>query len=511
MKNMLKILLSRVGIVSLIIFIELSLLIFIIINFKNYFAFFYGLCVLLNLVCVFFILNSNSNPGYKIAWIVPIMLFPVFGWLFYFIFGSAFAQNKVYKRFFPITDSLKNHLFQDPTIVDRIFEEDRSASNQMKYISDYAHCPFYENTTTKYLNLGERKLECVLNELRKAKHYIFLEYFIIQEGKMWDSILSILKEKVAEGVDVRVIYDAFGCLLLLPPNYNKQLESMGIKCCVFNPFVPSLSTQMNNRNHRKILVIDGHTAFNGGINLADEYINAIDVHGHWKDTAVMLKGEAVWSFTVMFLTMWQYLTNDSDDFDKYKPYVYHKEKFKSDGYVQPYTDNPQNNELVGETVYLNLINQAKTYIYITSPYLILDNELRTALCQASKRGVDICIITPHVGDKWYVHGITRSNYNVLIDSGVNIYEYTPGFIHAKSIIVDDTFAVVGTINFDYRSFYLQFECATFLYKTKTIFDIRKDFINTLELCEKIDKSLVSSMPIYKRIIFSIISIFAPLM
>ena len=511
MKNTLKILLGRVGIIGLLIFIQLAILVLFMINFQNYFVYFYAICGLLSLLCVFFILNNNSNPGYKIAWIIPILLFPIFGGIFYLLFGSKFTHDKISKKFSPITDELKLYLTQDTNISNEILNQNNSASNQSKYINDYAYCPIYKNTSTEYLNLGERKFERLLTELRNAKHYIFLEYFIIQEGTMWDTILKILKEKAANGVDVRVIYDDFGCLFLLPSGYAKKLESMGIKCCVFNPFVPSLSIRMNNRDHRKIVIIDGHTAFNGGINLADEYINAIEVHGHWKDTSVILKGDAVWSFTVMFLTMWQNLRKTKENFEQYRPHLYHDDHFNNDGYVQPYTDNPMSNEEVGESVYLNLINQANNYIHITTPYLIIDNETRTALSLAAKRGVDVCIITPHLGDKWYVHGMTRSNYNSLIEAGVKIYEYTPGFIHAKTIVVDDEYAVVGTINFDYRSLYLQFECATFLYKTSSVLDVRDDFIETLKVCEPVTTSLWNSIPIYKRAIYSIVTIFAPLM
>lgn len=511
MKNLLKTLLGRVGIVGFLIFLQLLILILFMINFQNYFVYFYSTCSVLSLVCIFFIVNNNSNPGYKMAWIIPILIFPIFGGIFYILFGSKYVHDKISRRFLPITEALKKYLNQNPEIIEEILDQDKLAANQSKYLNDYANCPVYKNTSTEYLNLGERKFERLLSELRNAKHFIFLEYFIIQEGIMWDTILEILKEKAADGVDVRVIYDDFGCLFLLPTGYDKKLESMGIKCCVFNPFVPSLSVRMNNRDHRKIVVIDGHTAFNGGINLADEYINSIEVHGHWKDTAIILKGDAVWSFTVMFLTMWENLRGTKEDYEKYRPRIHHYKEFINDGYVQPYTDSPMDHEEVGETVYLTLINQAKHYVYITTPYLIIDNETITALSQAAKRGVDVCIITPYIGDKWYVHGMTRSNYNVLIKAGVKIYEYTPGFIHAKTFVVDNQYAVVGTINLDFRSMYLQFECATLLYKTNSVIEVRDDFMDTLNICHKISESFWSSIPLYKRVIYSVIRIFAPLM
>lgn len=276
---------------------------------------------------------------------------------------------------------------------------------QVQYIQKYAYSPVYKNTYTEYLPIGEVKFERLKEELAKARHYIFLEYFIVQEGVMWDAILEILKEKVKQGVEVRMIYDDMGCIMTLPYRYDRRLEALGIQCCVFNPFVPVLTSRLNNRDHRKICVIDGHTGFTGGINLADEYINAYEKHGHWKDTAVLLRGDAVWNLTVMFLSMWDYIHGIDEDFTPYKPSVHMTGQVESDGYVQPYSDNPLDGEPVGETVYLNLINRAKRYVYINTPYLILDNEMATALRMAAKSGVDVGR-HPHIPDKWYVHAVT---------------------------------------------------------------------------------------------------------
>ena len=339
------------------------------------------LFVLLSVVVVMGILNNRLNPAYKIAWIIPIMLVPIFGGLFYILFSSDQTRKKFLNEMKPINEKMRECLIQDVDITEKLKTLDKRAFNQFRYILDYAQGPIYENTTTEYLTPGEKKFERLLEELKKAKHYIFLEYFIIDEGMMWDTILEILKEKAAQGVDVRVVYDDFGCLFLLPSGYDKKLEAMGIKCCVFNPFVPFLTLRMNNRNHRKIAIIDGHTAFTGGINIGDEYINGYEKHGHWKDASIMIKGDAVWSFTVMFLTMWDFLRKTNEDYEPFRPHIHHKESFESDGFVQPFTDSPLDNESVGETVYLNLINSAKDYVYINTPYLILDNEMITALSQ----------------------------------------------------------------------------------------------------------------------------------
>lgn len=260
---------------------------------------------------------------------------------------------------------------------------------------------------------------------------------------------------------------------------------MGIKCCVFNPFLPVLSPRLNNRDHRKIVVIDGHTGFTGGINLADEYINAYPKLGHWKDNAVMLKGDAVYSLTVMFLALWDYLRGIDEDYAQYKPEHHERQQYPADGYVQPYSDNPLDDEAVGETVYLNLISRAKDYIYITTPYLVVDAEVMTALCNAAKQGIDVRIITPHIPDKWYVFAVTRANYGMLLEAGVKIYEYTPGFMHAKTFIVDDKYAVIGTINLDYRSLFLHFECGVWMYKNSSIAHIKADFLETLAQSQEV--------------------------
>ena len=511
MRKILKLLFQRVVIVGAFLAIQVAILVSMILKFNDYFVYFYGISILLSAIAVLSIISNKSNPGYKIAWIIPILLFPIFGGLFYIMFGMNQLSNREKKKMAVIGECTIKALQQEESILEELEKESSTAANQARYIRNYAYCPPYKNTKTEYLPLGEIAFERLKEELRKAEHYIFLEYFIIQEGIMWNSILEILQEKVAQGVDVRVIYDDVGCIMTLPYKYNKKLESMGIKCCVFNPFIPILSSRLNNRDHRKILVIDGHTGFTGGINLADEYINAYEKHGHWKDTAIMLKGDAVWSLTVMFLTLWSYHTNVNEDYNQYKPNVYQKEPHEGRGYVQPFTDSPLDGEAVGETVYLNLINKAKKYVYINTPYLIIDNEMVTALCNAAKTGIDVRIVTPHIADKWYVHAVTRAYYEVLLESGVKIYEYTPGFIHAKTFVVDDLYSVVGTINLDYRSLYLHFECGVWMYKNESVQAVKEDFIKTLEVCQEITLKECQEVAWYKKFGRSILRVFAPLM
>ena len=509
MKKILRFITQRVVITALLIVLQALLLFGFIWKLDNYFVYFYAGSVLLSLLITLGIINSKSNPAYKIAWLIPILLFPVFGGLIYLLFGSDRTGRYLRKKLQGIGTEMDN-VIGEAHRRSGAEQLPPDAANQSRYISHYAYCPPYQNTTTEYLPLGEVKFERMVEELKKAKHYIFLEYFIIQEGKMWNTILDILRQKAAEGVDVRVIYDDMGCIMILPTGYDRTLEQMGIKCRIFNPFVPILSSRFNTRDHRKICVIDGNVGFTGGINLADEYINAYEKHGHWKDTSILLKGEAVFNLTVMFLSMWDYLdgTTGKTDYSRYYPTVWDE---NAKGYVQPFADNPLDDEAVGETVYLNLINKAKRYVYITTPYLILSTEMLTALTSAAKCGVDVRIITPHVPDKWYVHAVSRSHYQTLIEAGVKIYEYTPGFIHAKTFVVDDDYAVVGTINLDYRSLYLHFECAVWMYQTPSVAQVRDDFFKTQQISQEITLEECRSLSFPRRLGRSVLRVFAPLM
>ncbi|MEG0615324.1 MAG: cardiolipin synthase [Oscillospiraceae bacterium] len=502
---------SRVLLIGIPIIIQAALIIIMVLKFSEYYIWFYAICAILSLFVVFHIINDESNPGYKIAWIVPILIFPIFGGLAYLVFGTNKSNKHIKNSVAKLNEICDKELVQDFSVKKEICEQDKSVANQFKYINDYGHFPVYNNTSSKYFTVGEEKFEALKEELKKAKHYIFLEYFIIQEGVMWDAILEILEEKAKEGVDIRLIYDDGGSLFTLPQKYTKILAKKGIKALAFNPFKPFLSVIMNNRDHRKIVVIDGYVAFTGGINLSDEYINLVPRFGHWKDTAIMIKGEAVWSFTIMFLTLWNSQWRTDEGYDQFKPHYYHREDFVGDGYVLPYADSPLDMEAVGETVYLNLITKAKDYIYINTPYLIIDNEMVTALCNAAKSGVDVRINTPHIADKKIVYEITKANCKPLVEAGVKIYEYTPGFLHAKSFVVDDKLASIGTINLDYRSLYLHFECAALLYNSKTVIDIRDDFKNTLKVSKLVTLKDLNEVSIKKKITRYLLKVFAPLM
>lgn len=507
MKIIKNILFHRITYLVLAFGVQLFLLIGIILRFSRYFVYFYGFSVLLSLFVVVLIVNKSMNPSYKLAWIIPILLFPVFGGLFYIMFGNYRLSKKSHRRMEEISTQINFLLQQDNMNLIKSLSQSGSAACQSMYIQRASSFPPMADSGTEYFPSGEEFHLQLLKELSKAQRYIFLEYFIIQEGKMWNSILEILKEKAAQGLEVRVIYDDVGCLMTLPRHYDQQLRNWGIKACIFNPLVPVLSALHNNRDHRKIGVIDGRVAFTGGVNLADEYINQYEKHGHWKDTAIRMTGGAAWSMTLMFLSLWGFLQDTDEDFAVFYPET--KETvLPSDGVVQPFTDSPLDGETVGASVYLNMISKAEKYVYISSPYLIIDNEMITALTNAAKSGVDVRIITPGVPDKQIVHAATRSFYPALLRGGVRIFEYTPGFIHSKVYLSDDRFGVVGTINCDFRSLYLHFECGAWLYDVPALSDIYKDFNETFLRCQEVTLDQLGQNPL-KNIASAFLRLFAP--
>ena len=463
-----------------------------------------------SIAVVIHVISKNDVGAYRLIWVFLILLFPVLGGILYVMvrFQSStkrFEQSTIEteaKRFKYLTLCENDH--------EKALKEMPDCKNQINYLQHYAGFPIYGNTTAEYFPSGEDKLECLLEELEKAEHYIFLEYFIVQEGKMWDSILDVLKRKAAAGVKVKFIYDDFGCFFLLPNNYPKQLKKYGIECAVFNPFRPILSVVQNNRDHRKIISIDGKVCFTGGVNLADEYINEIEKYGHWKDSAIMITGKAAWSFTLVFLQMWEMCSGSNENYSDYFPWKEEKCVTGTDGFVQPYANSPLDDKSIAEGVYLQIINNAKKYIYITTPYLIIDDNMFTALTLAAESGVDVRIITPHKWDKFLVHMTTRSYYHDLISAGIRIYEYSKGFIHSKNFVSDDHTATVGTINLDYRSLYLHFECGVQLYDNQAITAIKKDFLDTLEVCHEITAE-ETKKNIFIQIIQDILRMFAPLM
>lgn len=464
-------------------------------------------------VTAVYIINRKYKSEFRIGWLLPLVAFPVFTVAIYFILSNQFGTRVVRKLYAKKCEETKPYLLQDEALLKSLKEEDPDVYRYACYMKDYAGYPIQTNSQATYFRSGEEKFEVLKDELKKAKHYIFIEMFIVDQGSMLDEILEILKAKAAEGVEVRFIYDGMGSQHLLPYNYHKKLTEMGIRTKVYQPFVAMLSSIQNNRDHRKIIVIDGHTGFTGGDNFADEYVNRIVRFGYWKDTSVMIKGDAVWNLTMLFLQMWEVI-NPMDkpaDYEIYRPHLHRVESFASDGYVLAYGDSPLDNEDVGELTYLHILNTAKDYCYITTPYLILNEELSTALCYAAKRGVDVRIITPGIPDKWYVRVLGMSYYDELIAAGVKIYEYD-GFIHAKMFVSDDTKAVVGTINLDYRSLYLHFENACFMYKNRAVMDVKSDFVYMFgNKCREITMEDCKKRPWHLRITAYLLKILEPLL
>ncbi len=460
-----------------------------------------------SVLVVLYIIKSDINPVYKIPWIILIMLFPMFGGFIYLVYGRYHFSKGEIARNISVMEKARAAIDSRPYYNDELREADRDVFVQTEYLLNRADAPAYRNTTAQFFPLGEDMLPVMLEELEKAERFIFMEYFIIQDGQMLDPIIRILERKAGQGVEVRFMYDSFGSILKMPGGFVAKMRKKGIKCYEFNSFVTVYGSRYNNRDHRKICVIDGNVGFTGGVNLADEYINAKEIYGHWKDTAIMLKGEAVWSMTVMFLSLWEGSFRQNDDFGKYMP----TRSFDyDDGYFIPYTDYPIDEETVGKNVYLNLINRAREHVYIMTPYLILDNVMITALINAAKSGVDVRIITPGIPDKKIAFMLTRSYYEVLTNSGVGIYEYTPGFVHAKIFEVDDKMAVVGTINLDYRSLAHHYENAVLIYGSGVVADIKADYISTMKKSRRVTYEESCRQSLLKRILLPVLRLFSPL-
>ncbi|MDR2509843.1 MAG: cardiolipin synthase [Spirochaetaceae bacterium] len=471
-----------------------------------------ALQILSVLVCVH-IVNRTGKNAYKLIWIFLILLFPVFGGCFYLLFYIQSNPQK-YRRLIKYFRALCRPYFMLSHGRLELLKNEQCYSLS-RYLQNYAHYPVYTKTRIEYFNSGKAYYNRLLDELKKAENYIFLESFIIEEGEMFETIFDILKEKARKGLEVRVMYDDLGCLTTLPLNFAKTLAASGIKCLVFNPFKPVLSSLQNNRDHRKIVSIDGKTAFTGGVNIGDEYLNLYQKYGVWKDSAVMLHGEAAWSLTMIFLRLWNIELSlrkkeKGDDFAAFFPWQNTVCDIESDGFIQPYAESPVTKDYVCENVYIHIINSVRKYLYINTPYLIPDEALYSALMLAAKSGADIRIITPHIPDKPFVHLVTRSYYRLLIKAGVRIYEYYEGFNHSKTFVCDDIMATIGTTNLDYRSLCLHYECGVFIYKNSEISAMKKDFLETLQNCKefKLHDCARNAAAVF---IQDLLRIFAPLM
>ncbi len=498
--------LNRLTITVFLVLFQFAFTVFFITHIRTRLHFLYPFGQVFNIVIILWLVRKEDNPSYKIPWMIMILAFPFVGTGFYLLYGNTPLNRRKLMQLPHIrTDKLEEHM---TPASEPLCEACPQYARTARYLHTIAEAPVWQNTSSRFYPSGEAMFRAMLADLRRAERFIFLEFFIIEPGVMWDSILAILRQKVAEGVDVRVLYDDVGCMSTLPVSYAKTLNALGIQTVKFNQFVLLMNTYLNYRDHRKQLVIDGNIGYTGGINLADEYINQKERFGHWKDTGVRLEGDGVVNMTSLFLQLWDFATQtETSDFHPYLPTV----SAPSDGYVQSFGDSPLDNFNVGETVFMNIINAASEYVYITSPYLTLDNEMITALCTAAQAGIDVRIITPGIPDKKSVFAATQSYYGQLIRAGVRIYEYDPGFVHAKMIVSDDNVAVVGTINMDFRSFYLHFECGTIFYQSSVVEDVRNDIYETMDKSREIDELWIKNYPWAKSMYATVMRLFAPML
>lgn len=476
---------------------------------RNYNFLFYGFFLCISAMALVYIFNAPGNPDMKLTWMFPIAIFPVFGAIFYMTITFQPGTKVMYGKLRMLSEYTKKYVSSGAETRARLRKESPHMGQLAYYLEQRDNSPVYENTTVKYYPLGDSQFVDMVEELKKAEKFIFMEFFIVHEGRMLDTILDILKEKAEQGVEVRFMYDGTNVLWNLPNFFPKIMEDEGICCKMFAPIKPLFSPHYNNRDHRKILVIDGRVAFTGGINLADEYINEKNRFGHWKDAGAMIRGDGVERFTYMFLEMWNESETGQDTYEKYR--LPRDAAMPGDGYVIPYSVCPLGPERVGERVYLDIINTAHTYVHIMTPYLILDYQMISALTYAASRGVEIVIIMPHVPDKKYAFVLAKTYYNQLLEAGVRICEYVPGFVHAKVFVSDDVKAVVGTVNLDYRSLYHHFECGLVLYKNSQIEVMEQDFQDTMKKCMEMTVEDYKKMKLTDRALGRIMRFLAPLM
>ena len=510
MRKFLHYALNRLVITALIVLLQVAFFMVEIVVWGNYYVEIAMCLRLLSFGVIIALIIKQGNPAVKMAWIVPILLFPLFGGIMYLALGHVFRPKRLYMAMAHTNELVRSNLQQDIEIMDRLKETDPGIANQCDYIMRYAHTPAWEHTRADYYPEGFPWWQQLLKDLEQAERFVFLEFFILGEGTMWNTVLAVLERKVKAGVEVRLIYDDVGSVFLLPKEYNEMMERKGIKCVAFNRLVPFLALVLNNRDHRKIVVIDGKVGYTGGINMSDEYINYKKTHGdHWKDAGIRIEGDAVWNFTVMFLQMWNMSRHTEEYYGRYRYQFTNRPA--STGIVQPYMDTPLDDETVGENVYLNMIGAARKYLYIFTPYLVTDNEMHTALKLAAKRGVDVRIVTPGTPDKKTIYWLTQSNYQSLIEAGVSIYQYAPQFIHSNCVLCYDETAVVGSINFDYRSFCHHFECGVFLYRASMIKDLKKDMEETFKVSEQITLEWCKKKFVKTNVIGPFLKLFSPLL
>ncbi len=512
MKRLFKFIFSKPFVISLLAVVQIVLFYLIVISVRGLSPWVYLAMVVLSVAVLLYLFEADSiNPSYKLSWVVFMIVFPVTGALFYRLFGSNKLTRKERARLERSVSRARNATPDNTGEIERITARDRDQGKQATFLSAMAVAPPYGNTSARYYSTGDEYFSDMLDDLEKARETVFIQSFIIEEGYIWNRMVDILKAKAARGVDVRVIYDGFGCLMKLPSGYARQLEEAGIKTRVFNDakFTLHLGSYMrfNHRDHRKQVIIDSTVAYGGGMNIADEYANVKERFGVWKDSGFRLEGEGVFGMTSIFLQSWEFVSDERDMYSSYRPKV----GIYGEGYVQPYHDVPMDRLNVCKNVYISTVNNANRYVYFTTPYLAIDYEFIEAIKLAGQSGIDVRIIVPGVPDKWYVMRVTRSYYRTLTAAGVRIYEYTPGFMHSKIYVADDSFAVVGSCNTDYRSMYLNYENCCAFYDSSIVGEVKKDFIETLDHCHEITKEDIDRRGILKEAVSFLLRVFAPMM
>ena len=506
-KGFWRLIFSRAFLIIILLILQIFILVSIYLSVVSY-QYVRLFLTVFSVIMIFYLFNCDMDSTAKLTWLMIIMIAPVPGTILLLFIQKDIGHNAIKKRVGHLIRETKHKLPHNSGIMELPELCTSGMDDLCRYVNRTGCFPIYDNTETVYFPLGEHKFNALLKELEKAEKFIFMEYFIIDEGYMWGKILEILRRKAAQGVEVRVMYDGMCEMSTLTHDYPARMAELGIKCKAFAPILPFLSTYYNYRDHRKILVIDGKTAFNGGVNFADEYINRKVRFGHWKDCSVMLKGEAVRSFTLMFLQMWN-ISEREPEWDRWLSAPVNTEK-AAVGYVMPYADCPLDGDKVGENVYMDILNRATSYVHIMTPYLILDGELENSLKFAAERGIDVKIILPGVPDKKMAYALAKTHYASLTQAGVKIYEYTPGFVHSKLFVCDDEKAVVGSINLDYRSLYHHFECATYMYRTGCILDIEDDFQQTLAKCRQVTPETIKNEKIFYKVTGQLLKMIAPL-
>ena len=465
---------------------------------------------IIRIVAVVYILSKHDSSLYKMSWILFIMFMPVLGICVYILWGNSRMRIRKQIEIKDIENDT-NYLFDSSYDIDtKLKKEDKLTYNMFQYVQNITSYPVCANYNCKYYNLGEKLFEDLITDIKNAKKYIFLEFYIIDQGKLSTEVFNLLKQKVKEGVEVTIIYDSYGCINKFKKKVRKDLIDSGIKVCAFNPLSILINSYLNNRLHRKIIVIDGKISYTGGVNLADEYANIKEKYGHWKDAGVRFEGEISWNFAVMFLRDLKFINkNMSIDYDKYKVENKYTASDEEKGTVIAMSDGPNNRKNPVETIYMQTINKARDYVYITTPYFAISEEMLASLLNAARSGVDVRIVLPHIPDKKIVQMVTRSYYEVLMSAGVKVYEYEPGFIHSKTFVSDDELAIVGSSNMDYRSMNLNYECISIMYKTGTEMDIKNDFLDIINnACIEVDLKDWIRRPFYKKILESILTTFS---